>query len=228
MRASSWAHDLTDRDFEEDRGIGREKMHLFEDRDEEVEGAYLKMNISSKNMQPEVHMYHENHFSVEIFVYVTNKPIDPFGTAGFIGIGICPPELREDYSFRHHLAKEIARKTTKDLEDKAEAAKLIDDAKISSLEWVVESAGANEGGPVEPNGFLYVNHGAVQANRTDMIGTRNKEGLKALNDVPINSFAEIHQWNLKFDTSEPPIITSSPVMQTSFKLGSIFTQSSLK
>lgn len=110
VRTSSRAVDL-EKDFEEGRGLGHEKMHLFENSDDGVEGAYLKMNISSKNMHPEVDIFHENHFSVEIFVFVTNeKPLDSFGTSGFIGIGICPPELREDYSFRHHLAKEIARK----------------------------------------------------------------------------------------------------------------------
>lgn len=92
-----------------------------------------------------------------MFVFVSNTPIDQYGTTGFLGLGICPPAIAQDYSFRYNLAQEIVRQNTSATEED------IEEAFVSSLEWVMNTTAGNVGDPFEPNGFLYINHGSVQS-----------------------------------------------------------------
>lgn len=84
--------------------------------------------------------------SVEIFAFVTNDPIDKWGNEGYLGMGICPPELAEAYSFRHNLAKAMKKRELKDSGlSEEKQAKALRFAYISSMEWVMNKTRLNHG-----------------------------------------------------------------------------------
>lgn len=202
-------------EFGDGYGIGKDKMKMSPRYDMDIDGIYLKMRISSPSPEDAI----ENHYRVEIYVFVTNTPIDPLGSRGYLGMGICPEPLRKDYSFRYNLARSIQEANETATEEDIERAY------ISSLEWIMNTTANNQGEPYMPNGFLYINQGHEISESESATGEMEPDSqMKALNDIPINSYDEEQKMNIKYTESNPPVISNVPYVYTFFNLGKTFTE----
>jgi hypothetical protein len=77
-----------------------------------------------------------------------------------------------------------------------------------------------------PNGFLFINQGheLTKTKGKDPNEFEPDSQMKALNDIPINSYDEKKSMNITFTGSSPPVISNAPYVYTFFNLGKTFTE----
>lgn len=170
--------------------------------DVNVTGLYLQLNISS-------HMSNKNtsnYFNTTIYAFATNDHNELFlgRSSGTLGLGQCPHDLRDDYSFGYQVSKLIYKKQHPNATEEE-----LKSARVDSLEWNVNRTEAlNTDDNNLPAGFLLINEGPVNPKIT------------SINDDPVVAEEVIEKWNIEYDASTKRI-QNMPFLNANFSLGKL-------